>query len=147
MEIPLARLHGIARVRCVEHRSPRIGGYGHLFEEYIHYNLGAQEVSDLVEVADFVRNLVYVDRWQIGLYGVGYEGTVVIHAMLGFPQVFKAGFADSPIVDWRRYTAFFSERYLGLLPERAPDYDDSDRILENAGKLAGHLCSSRRPTE
>jgi hypothetical protein len=111
------------------------GGYGHWFEEYIHYHLGALEVSDLTELVTSLRNFHYVDASRIGLWGKGYGGHVAIQAMIGLPELFKVAFADSPIIDWAQNNAYFTERYLGLLPDHSREYDESNEVLERAGKL------------
>jgi dipeptidyl-peptidase-4 len=120
------------------------GGYSHLFEEYIHYRFGAQETVDLREVVSFLRAQSYVDPQRIGIWGTDYGGHTVVHAMFEFPHGFKAGFADSPITDWRGYDAYFTERYLGLPAQRIPEYNDSS-ALEHAKRLTGDLFVAAHP--
>jgi dipeptidyl-peptidase-4 len=114
------------------------GGYGHLFEEYIHYRFGAQETSDLREVVSFLRRQTYADASRLGIWGCDYGGHTVVHAMLEFPHGFKAGFADSPITEWGSYDAYFTERYLGLPGKRITEYQDSS-ALEQARRITGDL--------
>ena len=113
-------------------------GYGHLFEEPIHYRFGAREIADLREVVAYLHKLPFVDPDRLGLWGSGYGGHIVVHAMLEFADGFKEGFADSPITDWTLSSAFFSEKYLGLLPQRAKSYDDSN-AFDHAWALRGRL--------
>ncbi len=121
------------------------GGYSHLFEEYIHYRLGAQEMADLREVVSYLRRQTYIDAERLGIWGCDYGAHTVIHAMLEFPGGFKAGFADSPIVDWRQYDAYFAERYLGLPHHRKNEYDDSS-ALESARRITGDLLVAATPS-
>lgn len=114
------------------------GGYGHLFEEYIHYRFGAQEMVDLREVVSFLRRQTYADADRLGIWGCDYGGHTVVHAMLEFPHGFKAGFADSPITEWGSYDAYFTERYLGLPRKRFNEYQDSS-ALEHARGITGEL--------
>ena len=114
------------------------GGYGHLFEEYIHYRFGAQEVADLREVLGFLRRQTYVDGSRLGIWGCDYGAHIVVHAMLQFPGGFRAGIADSPIVDWTGYDAYFTERYLGLPTTRFNEYRAST-VLDDAGLMTGTL--------
>ncbi len=113
-------------------------GYGHLFEEYIHYRFGAQETADLREVASYLRRQTYVDGTRLGIWGCDYGAHTVVHAMWQFPGGFKAGFADSPIADWTKYDAYFAERYLGLPAKRINEYDDST-ALHDARRMTGTL--------
>ena len=87
-------------------------GRGHFFEEPIHLRLGAQELGDQRDGVSYLKSLPYVDSTRIGVYGWGYGGFLVVHAMLDRPVLFKAGFAGAPIVDWHFYDAVFAERYL-----------------------------------
>ena len=113
-------------------------GYGHLFEEPLHFRFGARELADLREVVAYLRRLPYVDPNRLGIWGQGYGGHMVVHAMLEFPDGFKAGFADSPITDWTLSSGYFSEKYLGLLPERVHAYDESN-AFDLAWALKGRL--------
>jgi dipeptidyl-peptidase-4 len=114
------------------------GGYGHLFEEYIHYRFGAQETVDLREVVSFLRRQTYADADRLGIWGCDYGGHTVVHAMLEFSDGFKAGFADAPITEWGSYDAYFTERYLGLPGKRITEYQDSS-ALEHANDMTGEL--------
>jgi dipeptidyl-peptidase-4 len=122
------------------------GGYGHYFEEYIHYRMGAQELADLREVFAYLSRLPYVDPKRIGIWGCDYGAHIVIHAMLEFPNGFAAGFADSPITNWNIYNAYFIERYLGLPAHRYVEYDDSSP-LGGARRLQGKLLVASSPAD
>ncbi len=113
-------------------------GRGHLFEEPIHYRLGAQELSDQRDGVEWLKGQPYVDATRIGIWGWSYGGHMTLHAMFDMPGVFKAGFAGGPVTNWRYYDTIYTERYLGLLPHREQSYKDSSPI-ENAGKLKGKL--------
>ena len=114
------------------------GGRGHLFEEPIHYRLGAQELSDQRDGVHWLRSQPYVDPNRIGIWGWGYGGQMTLHAMFEAPSVFKAGFAGAPVSDWRFYDSAFAERYIGPLPAYQDSYLESAPI-ENASKLQGRL--------
>ena len=122
------------------------GGYGHRFEEPVHYQFGAQETSDLREVVSYLRQQSYVDPARLGIWGSGHGAHTVVHAMLSFPGGFKAGLADSPVTDWRQYNAYFSERYLGLPRNHVTEYAASSP-LENAGRITGNLLVALRPDD
>ena len=117
------------------------GGYSHLFEEYIHYRFGAQEVADLREVVSYLRRQTYVDGERLGIWGCDYGAHTALHAMFEFPGGFKAGFADAPITDWTKYDAYFGERYLGLPSKRFNEYNDSTP-LHGARKMTGTLLAA-----
>jgi dipeptidyl-peptidase-4 len=113
-------------------------GRGHLFEEPIHYRLGAQELSDQRDGVAYLRELPYVDASRIGIWGWSYGGHMTLHAMFEAPQDFKVGFAGGPVADWLYYDSIYTERYLGLLPENQESYQESSPV-KNAEKLRGKL--------
>lgn len=113
-------------------------GRGHVFEEPIHFRMGAQELSDQRDGVAYLKSLAYVDPERIGIWGWSYGGHMTLHAMFEDPQDFKAGFAGGPVADWHFYDSIYTERYLGLLPEHEESYRESSPI-KNAAGLKGKL--------
>jgi dipeptidyl-peptidase-4 len=116
-------------------------GRGHLFEEPVHFRLGAQELSDQRDGARYLKSLPYVGANRIGIWGWSYGGHMTLHAMFEDPQDFKAGFAGGPVTDWHYYDSIYTERYLGLLPQNEEGYQESSPI-KNAAQLKGKLLIS-----
>ena len=113
-------------------------GRGHLFEEPIHYRLGAQELSDQRDGAAYLKSLPYVEANRIGIWGGSYGGHMTLHAMFEDWNDFKAGFAAAPVTDWHYYDTIYTERYLGLLPQNEESYKVSspiDKVKQFRGKL------------
>jgi dipeptidyl-peptidase-4 len=113
-------------------------GRGHVFEEPIHYNLGAVELSDQRDGVAYLKSLPYVDGERIGIWGWSYGGHMTLHAMFEAGGEFKAGFAGGPVTDWHFYDSIYTERYLGLLPQNEKGYRASspiDRVEGLKGKL------------
>ena len=113
-------------------------GRGHLFEEPIHYRLGAQELSDQRDGVRYLRSLPYVDGTRIGIWGSSYGGQMTLHAMFRDAGDFKAGFAGSPVSDWKLYDTIYTERYLGQPAQRVEEYEESSPV-KNAAGLQGKL--------
>jgi dipeptidyl-peptidase-4 len=114
------------------------GGRGHVFEELIHYHLGAQELSDQRDGAEWLKSQPYVDGERIGIHGWSYGGHMTLHAMFEAPEIYKVGFAGGPVTDWHFYDTIYTERYMGLLPQHEANYQESSPI-RNAEKLKGKL--------
>ncbi|HTC66369.1 MAG TPA: S9 family peptidase [Candidatus Acidoferrum sp.] len=113
-------------------------GRGHLFEEPIHYRLGAQELSDQRDGAAYLKSLSYVDANRMGIWGWSYGGHMTLHAMFEDWSDFKAGFAGGPVTDWHYYDSIYTERYVGLLPQNEEYYKASspiDKVKQFRGKL------------
>jgi len=113
-------------------------GRGHLFEEPIHYNLGAVELADQREGVAYLKSLPFVDGERIGIWGWSYGGTMTLNAMFSAGGQFKAGFAGGPVTDWHFYDSIYTERYLGLLPQNENGYRASSPI-DRAENLKGKL--------
>ncbi|HEX4544924.1 MAG TPA: DPP IV N-terminal domain-containing protein [Candidatus Acidoferrum sp.] len=113
-------------------------GRGHLFEEPIHFRLGAQELSDQRDGAAYLKSLPYVDANRIGIWGWSYGGHMTLHAMFEDPEDFKVAFAGGPVSDWRYYDSIYTERYLGLPQKNEESYQESSPV-KNAGQLKGKL--------
>jgi dipeptidyl-peptidase-4 len=104
----------------------------------VHFRLGAQELSDQRDGAQYLKSLPYVDPDRIGIWGWSYGGHMTLHAMFEDPHDFKAGFAGGPVTDWHYYDSIYTERYLGLLPQHEESYQQSSPI-KNAAHLKGKL--------
>src|SRR6266446_5476440 len=113
-------------------------GRGHVFEEPLHFRLGAQELSDQRDGVAYLKALPYVDSTRIGIWGWSYGGHMTLHAMFEAGDDFKAGFAGGPVTDWHFYDSIYTERYLGLLPQNEHGYRESSPIDKAAG-LKGKL--------
>lgn len=121
-------------------------GRGHLFEEPLHLRLSSLEMVDLRDGVRYLRSLPYIDPARVGIYGWGYGGFLVLHAMLDKPIAYKAGIAGAPVSDWRLYDAVFSERYLEDPVRNQDGYLDSTPI-ENAKNLTGSLLIVQGTTD
>jgi dipeptidyl-peptidase-4 len=113
-------------------------GRGHLFEEPIHFRLGAQELSDQRDGAGYLKSLPYVDANRMGIWGWSYGGHMTLHAMFEDWNDFKAGFAGGPVTDWHYYDSIYTERYIGLLPQNEEFYQASSPI-QKLKQLRGKL--------
>ena len=113
-------------------------GRGHVFEEPIHFRLGAQELADQRDGVAYLKSQPYVDPDRIGIWGWSYGGHMTLHAMFEAAGDFKAGFAGGPVTDWHFYDTIYTERYLGLLPQREESYRESSPIQHVEG-LKGKL--------
>jgi dipeptidyl-peptidase-4 len=77
-----------------------------------------------------------MDLSRVGVYGWSFGGYLSALALLKRPDVFHAAMAGAPVVDWRDYDTFYTERYLGL-PE-ASGYQTSS-LLTYAASLSRPL--------
>lgn len=79
-----------------------------------------------------------MDLERVGIYGWSFGGYFTAMALLQRPDVFSAGVAGAPVVDWADYDTHYTERYLGLPEENAAGYKTSN-VLTYADRLEGKL--------
>jgi len=116
-----------------------VAGRGHDSERIYSLRMGEEELQDQVAgVQALVRALPEIDASRVGIWGWSYGGYMTLLAMMRAHDVFAAGVAVAPVVDWRGYDTHYTERYLGLPSENAAGYDSSS-VLTCAGGLEGHL--------
>ncbi|XP_063073810.1 inactive dipeptidyl peptidase 10-like [Engraulis encrasicolus] len=93
----------------------RGSGYrGQKILQEIHPQLGHLEVQDQIAALQYMLKFPYIDHTRIGVYGKGYGGYTTMMLLKSTDKPITCAVAQSPIVDWKNYASFFSERYLGM---------------------------------
>ena len=64
-----------------------------------------------------------MDVSRVGVYGWSFGGYFAALAVHTRPDVYKAGVAGAPVIDWRDYDTAYTERYLALPDTNAAAYD------------------------
>ncbi|MGH9704010.1 MAG: prolyl oligopeptidase family serine peptidase, partial [Candidatus Acidiferrales bacterium] len=113
-------------------------GRGHVFETPIYHRLGEPELADELAAAKYLKSLNYVDGSRIGIWGWSFGGFMTATTMFKAGDTFKAGFAGSPVTDWRQYDTIYTERYMGR-PQDNPDGYQNSSPVNFAGGLNGQL--------
>lgn len=111
---------------------------GFEFESVIHRNCGEAEALDQMEAVKYLKNLGYVDEKRIGVHGWSYGGFMTINLMTTFPDVFKAGVAGGPVIDWKYYEVMYGERYMDT-PQENPEGYQKTSLINKAKNLKGEL--------
>lgn len=111
---------------------------GSAFENVTHRQLGKVELQDQMKGIEWLKSLPYVDKDRIGVHGWSFGGFMTTNMMLNEPDIFKAGVAGGPVIDWKYYEIMYGERYMGSPKDNAGGYDNSN-LNRMAGNLKGHL--------
>jgi len=110
-------------------------GRGRGWERVIKGDLIEVALSDQVEALQALgAEHPELDLSRVGVYGWSFGGYFSAMATLRRPDVFRAGIAGAPVVDWRDYDTFYTERYMGL-PESNPGGYASANVLTYADQL------------
>lgn len=111
---------------------------GAAFARAINRRCGQAETAD--QMAG-LRSLIaegWVDTSRIGVTGWSYGGFMTITMMLSHPEVFKAGAAGGPVIDWKWYEVMYGERYMDN-PGTNPEGFALTSLPDKASKLKGRL--------
>ena len=111
---------------------------GRDFEQATFHQLGQIEMQDQMKGVDYLRSLPYVDMQRLGVHGWSFGGFMTISLMTNYPDVFKAGVAGGPVIDWKWYEVMYGERYMGT-PENNPEGYAKTSLLAKAKNLKGKL--------
>ncbi|MGZ8457296.1 MAG: DPP IV N-terminal domain-containing protein [Gemmatirosa sp.] len=93
---------------------------GRDFRKRTQYRLGVQESADQIEAARWAGRQPWADPQRIGIWGWSYGGYMTAMSLARGGNVFKAGIAVAPVVDWRYYDTIYTERFMWT-PQRNPD--------------------------
>lgn len=111
---------------------------GRDFEQAIFRNAGGAEVQDQMKGVEYLKSLPFVDATRLGVHGWSYGGFMTISLLLKQPDVFKAGVAGGPVIDWKYYEVMYTERYMDT-PEQNPEGYAASSLLDKAGNLKARL--------
>lgn len=75
-----------------------------------------------------------MDMTRVGVFGWSFGGYFSAMATIRRPDIFTAGIAGAPVVDWEDYDTYYTERYMGLPSENADGYHKSS-VLTYAADL------------
>jgi dipeptidyl-peptidase-4 len=79
-----------------------------------------------------------MDMVRVGITGWSFGGYFTAMATIRRPDIFKAGVAGAPVVDFADYDTAYTERYLGL-PQTSPDAYRVTNVLTYAKNLSRPL--------
>lgn len=111
---------------------------GREFEQATFRRLGQIEMKDQMKGVEFLKSLPYVDARRMGVHGWSYGGFMTISLMTNYPDVFKAGVAGGPVIDWKWYEVMYGERYMDT-PETNPEGYAETSLVAKAKNLKGKL--------
>ncbi len=113
-------------------------GRGSAFERATFRKLGEVEMKDQLKGVEYLKSLPYVDSKRMGVHGWSFGGFMTTNLMLSYPDVFKAGVAGGPVIDWNWYEVMYTERYMDT-PEQNPQGYKASQLTEKVSNLKGKL--------
>lgn len=113
------------------------GNRGLAFENVIHRKLGVEEKADQLKGIDYLKQLKYVDTTRLGIFGWSFGGFMTT-TMMSKTDLFKAGVAGGPVIDWSMYEIMYTERYMDT-PQENPEGYAENNLLNSVKNLKGKL--------
>lgn len=98
---------------------------------------GVQNVKDILDGVKWIKQMPYIDRERIGLWGGSGGGCTTLYTMT-HSDVFKAGISLYPVSDWYFYDTIYTERYQSTPQDNPEGYKETSSVLA-AGNLKGRL--------
>jgi len=134
-----ARDHMLAQMGMLVFRcDPRsASGKGACSAWTAYKQLGVQELKDIEEAIEWLKDKPYVDDDRIGMSGHSYGGFMTAYA-LTHSKLFAGGIAGAPVTDWRLYDSIYTERYMDT-PQNNPDGYEKTSVVKAAENLHGRL--------
>ncbi|MFC1724563.1 DPP IV N-terminal domain-containing protein [candidate division KSB1 bacterium] len=108
------------------------------FEQATFRKLGTVEIDDQMVGINYLKQQPYVDTHRIGVFGWSYGGFMATSLMVRKPEVFKAGVAGAPVIDWKYYEIMYTERYMDTPETNKEGYYESN-TLNYVNNLKGDL--------
>jgi dipeptidyl-peptidase-4 len=80
----------------------------------------------------------YLDRERIGVWGWSGGGSMSLHAILKYPDLYKTAISVAPVANQRYYDTIYQERYMGLPSENVDGFIQGSPV-NFARQLKGNL--------
>lgn len=106
---------------------------GRSWERAIRGDLSGPALADHVRaLRELCARHPEMDPERIGVTGWSFGGYFAVLAVQRAPETFRAAVAGAPVVDWRDYDTFYTERYLGLPQADSLAYARSSGLTDAA---------------
>lgn len=114
-------------------------GRGRDWERAIHEKFSSVPLEDQVSaLTALAEKEPAIDLSRVGVIGHSFGGYMAALSVLKRPDIYKAGVASAPVVDWLDYDTFYTERYLGV-PEKDTRIYEENSLLKYAPELSRPL--------
>ena len=80
----------------------------------------------------------FLDKERVGIWGWSGGGSMTLHGMFRYPELYKTGIAIAFVSHQKLYDSAYQERYMGLPGKNRKGYEEGSPI-NHASKLEGKL--------
>jgi dipeptidyl-peptidase-4 len=114
-------------------------GRGRTWSRAIYRDLAGPPLEDQITSLQELARQYDLDLGRVAIRGWSFGGYLAVLAVLRRPDVFHAAIAGAPVTDWRLYDTHYTERYLGIDPDRR------HRSVYDASSLVDDAPALQRP--
>lgn len=114
------------------------GHFGKKGLNYIHRQLGKNEIEDYITCAKWLRSQSWVDGGSIGITGGSFGGYMTCMALTYGSDVFTHGVANASVTDWQFYDTHYTERFMDT-PQENPEGYKATSVMTYADRYKGML--------
>jgi dipeptidyl-peptidase-4 len=111
---------------------------GRAFRKVVYRKVGPVTSGDQAAALRTMRSWPWVDSTRIGVWGWSGGGSMTLHLLFRYPELYQTGMSVAPMADIRLYDTIYQERYFGLPQQNEADYKEGS-ALTYADKLRGNL--------
>ncbi|HYF32899.1 MAG TPA: DPP IV N-terminal domain-containing protein [Chitinophagaceae bacterium] len=114
------------------------GHFGKKGLNFIHRQLGKNEIEDYITCAKWLRSQSWVDESRLGITGGSFGGYITCMALTYGSDVFTHGVANASVTDWQFYDTHYTERFMDT-PQENPEGYKATSVMTYADKYKGLL--------
>jgi dipeptidyl-peptidase-4 len=115
--------------------SPR----GRAWRKAVNRQIGVLAPRDqAAAVREVLKTRPYLDPRRIGVWGWSGGGSMTLHAIFKYPELYSTAISIAPVANQRLYDTIYQERYMGLPGENVDGYTQGSPITF-AHQLKGNL--------
>jgi dipeptidyl-peptidase 4 len=111
---------------------------GRAFRKVVYRKVGSLTSGDQAAALRTMRGWPWVDSTRIGVWGWSGGGSMTLHLLFRYPDLYQTGMSVAPMADIRLYDTIYQERYFGLPQQNEADYKEGSPVTF-ADKLRGNL--------
>ena len=111
---------------------------GREWRKSIYRNIGQLNIRDQAMAAKKILEWDFIDNSRVAVWGWSGGGSSTLNLLFQYPDIYKTGISIAPVTSSRLYDNIYTERYMGLPQENAPDYD-AGAAISHAQNLKGNL--------
>lgn len=111
---------------------------GRDWRKVVYGGIGILAAADQAGAARAISRWDYVDPERLGIWGWSGGGSMSLHAIFRFPDVYHTAMSIAPVPDQRYYNTIYQERYMNTPQANSDGYRDGSPITY-AHQLEGNL--------